>query len=186
MTDFRQVPDAVAVRAGWKMGEIRCKMFRHSYCAARLQTLDRSAPVSRHTVARELGQGGDAMVKRVYGHLGHVHHRAKVVESRVSQDKKVLGKRLAAVRRAPRLIPGLLPPESLYCNFTRQAGFEPTTFGSGGCTGQRTRTLAGVVSGIYGPRPPAGASHHRPRWHHRWHHGSWPRAPRGTCVDSSL
>jgi hypothetical protein len=46
ITDFRKVLDAVAVRAGWKMGEIRCKMFRHSYCVARLQTLDQGAPVS--------------------------------------------------------------------------------------------------------------------------------------------
>ncbi len=101
ITDFRKVLDAVAVRAGWKIGEIRSKMFRHSYCAARLQTLDQGAPVSPYTVARELGHGGDSMVKRVYGHLGHVRHRAKVVEYRVSQHKKVLGKRLAAVRRAP-------------------------------------------------------------------------------------
>ncbi len=101
ITDFRKLLDAVAVRAGWKPREIRSKMFRHSYCAARLQTLDQGAPVSPYTVARELGHGGDSMVKRVYGHLGHVRHRAKVVEYRVSQHKKVLGKRVAAVRRAP-------------------------------------------------------------------------------------
>ena len=101
IVDFRKVLDAVAVRAGWKIGEIRSKMFRHSYCAARLQTLDQGTPVSPYTVARELGHGGDSMVKRVYGHLGHVRHRAKVVEYRVSQHTKVLGKRLAAVRRAP-------------------------------------------------------------------------------------
>jgi hypothetical protein len=29
-------------------------MFRHTYCAARLQTLDRGAPVAPHTVAKEL------------------------------------------------------------------------------------------------------------------------------------
>jgi integrase len=68
------------VRAGWNAGEIRSKMFRHTYCAARLQTLDQGAPVSVYTVAKELGHGGDSMVKRVYGHLGQVRHRAKVVE----------------------------------------------------------------------------------------------------------
>ena len=72
------------------------------------------------------------MVKRVYGHLGHVRHRAKVVEYRVSQHKKVLGKRLAAVRRAPRLLPPLLPRGSLRCNCMRQPRFERGTFGSGG------------------------------------------------------
>ena len=46
---------AVAVRAGWKVGEVRSRMFRHSYCAARLQTLDHGAPVSPYAVARELG-----------------------------------------------------------------------------------------------------------------------------------
>jgi integrase len=47
-------------------------MFRHTYCAARLQTLDQGAPVSVYTVAKELGHGGETMVRRVYGHLGHV------------------------------------------------------------------------------------------------------------------
>jgi integrase len=76
LTDFRKVLDMVAVRAGWKPGEIRSKMFRHTYCAARLQTLDQGAPVSLFTVAKELGRGGEAMV-RVYGHLGQVRHRAE-------------------------------------------------------------------------------------------------------------
>jgi integrase len=46
VTDFQKLLDAVAVRAAWKPGEIRSKMFRHTYCAARLQTLDQGAPVS--------------------------------------------------------------------------------------------------------------------------------------------
>ena len=45
-TDTRKLLDHVAARAGWKPGEIRAKMFRHTYCAARLQTLDHGAPVS--------------------------------------------------------------------------------------------------------------------------------------------
>jgi integrase len=40
LTDFRKLLDAVAVRARWKPGEIRSKVFRHAYCAARLQTVD--------------------------------------------------------------------------------------------------------------------------------------------------
>jgi len=55
LKDWRKVLDAVAKRAGWKVDEIRCKRFRHTYCAARLQTLDQGAPVSPFTVARELG-----------------------------------------------------------------------------------------------------------------------------------
>ncbi len=64
LTDFRKVLDAVAMRAGWEEGDIRPKMFRHTYCATRLQTLDAGAPVSTYTVAREMGHGGEAMVRR--------------------------------------------------------------------------------------------------------------------------
>lgn len=98
VTDFHRLLDAVAERAGWKPGEIRSKMFRHTYCAARLQTLDRGAPVSVYTVARELGHGGESMVRRVYGHLGHVRHRVEVVEYRVHQHEGILGERLGALR----------------------------------------------------------------------------------------
>lgn len=93
----RKALDAIAERAGWKAGEIRTKMFRHSYCAARLQTLDKGAPVSPFTVSKEMGHGGTALVERIYGHLGAVRHRAKVVEFRVAQWKKQLGDRLAAM-----------------------------------------------------------------------------------------
>jgi integrase len=98
LTDFRKLLDAVAERAGWKPGEIRSKMFRHTYCAARLQTLDRGAPVSEFTVARELGHGGEAMVRRVYGHLGQVRQRTEVVEYRVELYAAILGDRLTTVR----------------------------------------------------------------------------------------
>jgi integrase len=100
ITDFRSGLDAVAERAGWKEGEIRSKMFRHTYCAARLQTLDKGAPVSVYTVAKELGHGGDALVKRVYGHLGEIRHRSEVVEYRVEQHAQHLGTRLVMVRSA--------------------------------------------------------------------------------------
>ena len=98
VTDFRKVLDAVAVRAGWKAGEVRSKVFRHTYTAARLQTLDGGAPVSVFTVAKELGHGGEAMVRKVYGHLGQVRHRAKVVEYRVGQHRTKLGDRLGLLQ----------------------------------------------------------------------------------------
>jgi len=94
VTDFHKLLDAVAVRAGWKPGEIRSKMFRHTYCAALLQTLDQGAPVSVYTVAREMGHGGESMVRRVYGQLGQVRDRADVVEYRVEQFAAKLGDRL--------------------------------------------------------------------------------------------
>jgi len=100
LTDFRKLLDAVAVRAGWEPGEIRSKMFRHTYCAARLQTVDQGAPVSTYTVAREMGHGGEAMVRKVYGHLGQVRHRAEAVEYRVEQHAAKLGARLEALRGA--------------------------------------------------------------------------------------
>jgi integrase len=60
-------------------------MFRHTYCATRLQTLDNQAPVSIYTVSRELGHNSPTMVQSVYAHLGDVRHRARVVEYRVEQ-----------------------------------------------------------------------------------------------------
>lgn len=55
LQDIHRLLDRVAKRAGLGAGELRSKAFRHTYCAARLQTLDRGAPVSIYTVARELG-----------------------------------------------------------------------------------------------------------------------------------
>jgi integrase len=105
LTDLRKLLDAAGTRAGWQPGEIRSKMFRHTYTAARLQTLDEGAPVSVYTVAKELGHGGEAMVRRVYGHLGQMRHRASVVEYRVEQHRKALAERLTALGLAPPLAP---------------------------------------------------------------------------------
>ena len=107
LTDIRGALDVASAAAGWKPGEIRSKMFRHTYCSARLQTLDRGFPVSIYTVARELGHGGESLVKRVYGHLGEVRHRAEVVEYRPSvfnqipdsQSRKQFEERYQAVRQ---------------------------------------------------------------------------------------
>lgn len=82
--DCRKYLDAISQRAGWQAGEIRTKMFRHTYCAARLQTLDGGAPVSPFTVSRELGHSSLSMVQKVYAHLGEVRQRGEAVEYRVS------------------------------------------------------------------------------------------------------
>lgn len=108
--DIQKTLDRVAIQAGFRepvmtpegteqrrdakgrpmwRGTIRSKMFRHTYCAARLQTTDGGAPVSIYTVAQELGHGSETMIKRVYGHLGQVRHRAEVVEYRVEQHAGV-------------------------------------------------------------------------------------------------
>jgi hypothetical protein len=91
---LRKLLDRVALRAGLLPGELRTKAFRHTYCAARLQTLDQGAPVSTYTVARELGHESEAMVRKVYAHLGTIRHRSEVVEYRVEQHLERLGDRL--------------------------------------------------------------------------------------------
>jgi integrase len=68
-------------------GEVRTKTFRHTYCAARLQTLEGGAPVSPFTVSRELGHGSRRMVEEVYAHLGTRRHRSEVVEYRLDQHR---------------------------------------------------------------------------------------------------
>lgn len=88
-------------------------MFRHTYCAARLQTLDHGAPVGPYTVARELGHSSTVMVDKIYSHLGTLRHRSDVVEYRIDQHAATLGDRLEALRKArgvgdllPRPLPG--------------------------------------------------------------------------------
>ncbi|MDB4890348.1 MAG: hypothetical protein JWL61_2203 [Gemmatimonadetes bacterium] len=98
ITDVRKMIDNVAVSVGWKRGEVRPYAFRHTYTAARLQTIDHGAPVAQYTVAKELGHGGDALIKRVYGHLGTVRHRSAHVEYRVEQHQESLAPRLRLIR----------------------------------------------------------------------------------------
>jgi integrase len=88
LRDARRLVDAVAKGAGWGAGSIRPRMFRHSYASARLQTLDRGEPVSLWTVAKELGHGSEEMLKKHYGRLGTVRHRAEVVEFRIEQHRE--------------------------------------------------------------------------------------------------
>jgi integrase len=59
------------------------------------------APVSLFTVAREMGHGGDSLVRRIYGHLGEVRHRAQSFEYRPEQHASVLGDRLALLYKGP-------------------------------------------------------------------------------------
>jgi integrase len=96
------VRDPGSGSGGWQPGEIRTKIFRHSYCAARLQTLDQGFPISTYTVARELGHGGDSLIKRVYGHLGTVRHRSEHAEFRIEQhqDRDEIQDRLRCLRIA--------------------------------------------------------------------------------------
>lgn len=94
LTDWRKLLDAIAERGGWKPGEIRSKQFRHGYITARLQTLDRGAPVSAWTLAREVGHSSTDMIEETYGHLGEVRHRSEFVEFRVEQHAARLGQRL--------------------------------------------------------------------------------------------
>jgi integrase len=97
LVDVRKLIDRIAVRAGWKAGELGTRVFRHTFTAARLQTLDRGAPVSLYTVSRELGHGSEEMVRRVYAHLGTVRHRSEVVEYRLEQHLEALKDRLGAL-----------------------------------------------------------------------------------------
>ena len=97
LVDVRKLIDRVAVRAGWKAGELGTRVFRHTFTAARLQTLDRGAPVSLYTVSRELGHGSEEMCRRVYAHLGTVRHRSEVVEYRLEQHLEALKDRLGAL-----------------------------------------------------------------------------------------
>lgn len=97
--DLRKLLAGIAVEAGLEH-HITPYIFRHTYCAARLQTLDGDAPVSPYTVGKELGHSGDALVRRVYGHLGTVRHRSEVLEYPVERVTSRVGKRMFAVRAA--------------------------------------------------------------------------------------
>jgi hypothetical protein len=104
LSDTRKLLDRIGKRVGWKRGEIRHRIFRHTYCAARLQTLDRGAPVSPYVVSRELGHGSEEMVRRVYSHLGTVRHRSEVVEFRVEQHYERLGDQLIRLRSDTKIV----------------------------------------------------------------------------------
>ena len=98
--------------AGWQDGEIRTRPFRVTYATARLQTLDRGAPVSPWTVEKELGHGSRDMLEEVYGRVGEVRHRSEVVEYRVEQHFDWKGgewvpRGQAGVKGAPVIFPAV-------------------------------------------------------------------------------
>jgi integrase len=98
LVELRKLFDRVAIRGGWSAGDIRSRALRHTYCSARLMTLDGGVAVSTFQVAREMGHGGDSLVRRIYGHLGEIRHRSEAVEYRVEQHAATLGDRLAVLR----------------------------------------------------------------------------------------
>lgn len=98
VADLRGALRALERFAGLPEGRITTKAFRHTYTSARLQTLDRGAPVALRTVAWEMGHADIDLVQRVYGHLGTIRHRAEVVEYRAEQHTEALGDRLGRLR----------------------------------------------------------------------------------------
>ncbi len=100
-------------------GEVRTRQFRHTYCSARLQTVQRIfkpgkepadneawdyVEVSRFQVQKEMGHGGAQLVDRIYDHAQRLPYRSEVVEYRVEQHRDTLGERLTpltAVRCGP-------------------------------------------------------------------------------------
>ena len=110
--DLRKSLDAIDKMCGFDEGGVRTRRFRHTYCSARLQTVQRIVKpgkdpatdpdpyewveVSRFTVQKEMGHGGDQLVDRIYGHMQRSPHRSEVVEFRVEHHRDKLGDRLAA------------------------------------------------------------------------------------------
>ena len=94
--DVRKALAHIASRAGFPEEHVRLHMLRHTYTAARIQTLDRGQPVALYTVARELGHRSPNMIEDRYGHL---HDRTElggkeVVEFRVEEHQEKLTERL--------------------------------------------------------------------------------------------
>lgn len=68
LSDLRSSLDTVEERSQVDK-RLTTKVFRHTYTATRIQTLDGGEPVSLFTVARELGHKGVARIEDTYGHL---------------------------------------------------------------------------------------------------------------------
>ncbi len=98
--DVRKALAHIASRAGFPEKYVHLHMLRHTYTAARIQTLDRGEPIALYTVARELGHRSPDMIEDRYGHL---HDRTElggkeVVEFRVEEHAERLNGRLEALR----------------------------------------------------------------------------------------
>lgn len=99
--DLRKSLDAIGALCGMKPGALRTRSFRHTYCSARLQTVQRIVrpgcdpardpdpyewvEVSRFQVQKEMGHGGAQLVDRIYGHAHRAPYRSEVVEYRVER-----------------------------------------------------------------------------------------------------
>ena len=99
--DLRKSLDAIGALCGMASGVLRTRSFRHTYCSARLQTVQRIVrpgcdpardpdpyewvEVSRFQVQKEMGHGGAQLVDRIYGHAHRAPYRSEVVEYRVER-----------------------------------------------------------------------------------------------------
>ena len=110
--DLRKSLDTTAKRCGIEGGELRTRRFRHTYCSARLATVQRILKpggdpndenawdyieVSKFQVQKEMGHGGSQLVDRIYGHAQRSPIRSDVVEYRVEQHRDALGDRLRSI-----------------------------------------------------------------------------------------
>ena len=76
---------AAAVKRANLTKRVTPHVFRHTFAAARLQTLDNGAPTSPYTVMRELGHSSLILIEKTYGHLLNVRHRSPVLEYREAE-----------------------------------------------------------------------------------------------------
>ena len=106
--DLRKSLDTMGVLARMDSGEVRTRCFRHTYCSARLQTVQRIlrpgtkdewdyVPVEKFTVQKEMGHGGAQLVDRIYGHAQRNPYRSEVVECWVEEHREAIGGRFAAL-----------------------------------------------------------------------------------------
>lgn len=63
-------------------------ILRHTYCAARLQTTDRGAPIQQHTVMAEMGHRDYKLIAEIYGHVQHRAPRGEEVLYVPSEDSE--------------------------------------------------------------------------------------------------
>jgi integrase len=113
--DLRKSLDAVGALCGMEPAEVRTRAFRHTYCSARLQTVQRIlrpgmdsahedawdyVEVSRFQVQKEMGHGGAQLVDRIYGHAQRLPYRSDAVEYSVEKHRAELGERLRALTLA--------------------------------------------------------------------------------------